>query len=98
MVQTELVMFDGVDVKPGVDNVRLNGQLLDIFECISDMGWYSLKDIEEETGHGQASISAQLRNLRKSRFGGYIIDRKRAFDGSGLYLYRLVGKGKQEEL
>ena len=90
------MVFDGVDYKPKYDCARLSGQILDIFDFMSDQEWHTLSDIEEATGHPQASISAQLRNLRKPRFGGYIIERRRSDDRScGLYYYRLNNGGRK---
>lgn len=95
MIQQELV-FDGVDVKPVFDRDRLSGQLLDVFDFMSDQEWHTLRDIEEGTCHGQASISAQLRNLRKARYGGHVIERRRSqFKESGLYYYRLNNGGRE---
>ena len=52
--------------------------------------WYTLEDIETETGDPQASISAQLRHLRKVRFGGHTIEKRRkGSEKSGLWEYRL---------
>ena len=67
--------------------VRLTGQLRDVYEAIEDGYPHTLRDIELITGHPQASISAQLRNLRKKRFGGYTI--KKEHIGDGLYVYWL---------
>jgi hypothetical protein len=39
--------------------------------------WLSLADISALTQFGEASISAQLRNLRKRRYGGYSVDKRR---------------------
>ena len=80
--------FDGS--KEGDDKarvVRLTGQLRDVYEAIEDGYPHTLRDIELITGHPQASISAQLRNLRKARFGGFTINKKN-IDG-GLYVYWL---------
>ena len=88
--QTTMLDFDGADYIPKYDQERLTGQLLEIFEFMSDQGWHTLKEISESTGSPEASASAQLRNLRKTRFGGYIIERKRSENReSGLYYYRL---------
>ncbi len=37
----------------------------------------------------ETGISARLRDLRKPKFGGYVVESKRRFDG-GLWEYRLV--------
>jgi len=93
MIQDTL-RFDGDDYKPKYDKERLTGQLLEIFNFISDQEWHTLNDIEEDIGFPQASISAQLRNLRKEKFGGFTINRKRSEERtSGLYYYRLNNGG-----
>jgi hypothetical protein len=79
--------FNGSDYDPKRDNVRLTGQLQRVFKCMADSKWRSLGDIEEVTGDPQASISAQLRHLRKPRFGSYQVDKK--YLGDGLYHYKL---------
>ncbi len=78
--------FDGP--ADDIDARRLTGQILRIHELISDGRWRTLAEIEAETGDPQASISAQLRNLRKARFGSHTIERRRR--GPGTYEYRLA--------
>lgn len=86
MIQVEM-KFDGSDIVQSRDGARLTGQLQDIFECMKDGAWRTLSNLESLTGHPQASISAQLRNLRKPRFGGYEIEKR--YLGAGLFEYRL---------
>lgn len=88
MIHLQQGIFDGADYKPGRDDVRLTGQLERIYSVMRDGMWRSLPAIENETGAPQASISAQLRNLRKARFGGHRVDKE--YIGTGVYLYRLV--------
>jgi len=80
--------FNGADYKPDRDNARLTGQLRRIWEIVIDGCWYTLKDIAVRTGDPEPSISAQLRHLRKPRFGGYIVERK--YIANGLYQYRVL--------
>lgn len=87
MIQAEM-RFDGSDIVHARDSARLSGQLLDIFNLMRDGGWRTLPDMERETGHPPASISAQLRNLRKSRFGGYEVEKRHLLNG--LFEYRLI--------
>ena len=55
-----------------------------------DGEWRTLSEIEFITGDPQASISAQLRHLRKERFGGYLVElRSRGDRENGLFEYRL---------
>ena len=72
----------------GRDFDRLCGQLKRIHDLMCDGLWRSLAEIELETGDPQASISAQLRNLRKMRFGAHDV-RKRRRSESGTWEYRL---------
>lgn len=57
---------------------------------MKDGVYRSLYEISIITGEPPASISAQLRHLRKERFGGHIINKK--YLGEGLYRYQLVLK------
>lgn len=67
---------------------RLTGQIKRIYDLMADGKWRTLKQIEDATGDPPASISAQLRNLRKESFGSHVIEREHL--GDGLYAYRLV--------
>jgi hypothetical protein len=69
------------------DHARLEAQLASIWAYIHDQHWFTLGEVEEALGHPQASISAQLRHLRKHRFGGHTV-RKRYLSG-GLWEYQL---------
>jgi len=67
--------FNGSDYSPKHDHKRLTGQHERIKELMIDGKWRTLNEIERLLGYPQASISAQLRNLRKSRFGGYTLNK-----------------------
>lgn len=69
--------FDGPDFDPERDQARLTGQLLDIFDLMKDGKKRTVEEIAERTGHPETSVSAQLRHLRKPRFGGYCVERTR---------------------
>jgi hypothetical protein len=38
--------------------------------------WLTLRELSRVTSYGEASISAQLRHLRKPRYGAFIIDKQ----------------------
>jgi hypothetical protein len=80
--------FNGSDYDAQRDDVRLRGQQLRIWTVMSDGVWRTLRKIAERTGDPEASISAQLRHLRKPRFGSFIVDKRHL--GSGLYEYRVT--------
>ena len=79
--------FDGDDYNDRRDRVRLTGQLERVYKFISDGGWHSVEEIAQATGDPATSVSAQLRNLRKERFGDHDVETKR--HGEGFYVYRL---------
>mgnify|MGYP003656898032 CR=1 FL=1 len=83
--------FDGSNYDAKNDKRRLTGQILRIFEAIKDSGWYTLDEIHIITRDPHASISAQLRNLRKDRFGAHTVDKRSRNDRSiGLWEYKLI--------
>ena len=83
--------FNGSDYDPARDDDRLRGQQLRIWSLMCDGHWRSLGDIAAATGDPEASISAQLRHLRKPRFGSFIVLKRH--QGDGLYHYRVLPAG-----
>ena len=75
----ETARFEGAE---GRDRDRLCGQMKRIYDLMVDGCWRTLAEIEKETGDPQASISAQIRHLRKYRFGAHQIDKRRRNDGN----------------
>ena len=83
--------FDGADYVPKRDDLRLTGQILRIWIAMAGEKWFTLSEIETITGDPPASISAQLRHLRKKRFGSHTVDRRhRGEPAGGLYEYRII--------
>lgn len=80
--------FNGSDYVAPRDDDRLAGQQLRIWQLMQDGQWRSLTAIEKATGDPQASISAQLRHLRKPRFGSFVVDKRHR--GRGLFEYRVT--------
>lgn len=78
--------FDGADYVPARDDSRLTGQIKRVADAMRDGRWMALHEIAAATGDPEASVSAQLRHLRKPRFGGHTVDRERR---GALYFYRL---------
>ncbi len=61
-----------------------------------DGGWMTLHELGELTGYGEASISAQIRHLRKQEFGGYLVaKRRRGMDKQGVWEYRILGRAER---
>jgi hypothetical protein len=82
--------FDGSGYDPALDGDRLRRQLGRVWNLMRDGHWRTLYEIADTTGDPQTSISAQLRHLRKPRFGGYTVDKRRRTALGGTYEYRLV--------
>jgi hypothetical protein len=80
--------FDGSDYVRARDDVRLKGQLLRVWDCMSDGKWRTLGEIARLTGDPESSVSAQLRHLRKERFGAHTVEKE--YKDFGLFEYRLI--------
>jgi hypothetical protein len=83
--------FDGITYDPSLDYQRLSGQLKRVFSVMVRGGWLTLSEIAAQTGdQSEAAISARLRDLRKPKFGGFEVERRRRGEGKkGLWEYRL---------
>ena len=91
--------FNGPDYDPALDKARLTGQILRVYEVMQDQNWRSLREIANITGDPEASISAQLRHLRKVKFGEQEVNRRRRGERSqGLFEYQLIPNPEQGEL
>ena len=80
--------FNGSDYNPVRDDARLTGQLLRVWEAMRNGQWKTLDQISQLTGDPAASISAQLRHLRKPRFGAHTVEKE--YVNNGLYRYRVI--------
>jgi hypothetical protein len=43
--------------------------------------WLTLRQLARLTGYGEASISAQLRHLRKPQYGGFVLEKRCCSEG-----------------
>jgi hypothetical protein len=83
--------FRGPEYRDADDRARLTGQCLRIRDFMLDGRWRSLAEISAALGDPAASVSAQLRHLRRPRFGSYIVERQARGDRKhGLFEYRLL--------
>lgn len=93
--------FDGETYQPAEDHVRLSRQVDRVLAYMlakardavetgcESVGWRTLPDVSRALGIPEASVSARLRDLRKSRFGGWTVERTRLAE-PGLFAYRIV--------
>lgn len=87
--------FNGPDYQHSLDHARLTKQHDRIKAAMLDERWRTLDEIAAATGDPAASISAQLRHLRKPRFGSHTVEKRRRGDPAlGLYEYRVLRPGK----
>jgi hypothetical protein len=86
----------GKRVAGGSQREVLRDVMLSAAECGT---WMTLRELARLTSYGETSISAQLRHLRKQRYGAFVIDkqvRKCGDDGGAaehgaVWEYRLRG-------
>lgn len=83
--------FDGATFSPELDGERLGGQLVRVRDLMLDGSWRTLREIAAAVGGSEAGVSARLRDLRKRRFGGFVVLRERM--NSNVHRYRLCGRG-----
>jgi hypothetical protein len=87
--------FNGPAYVPALDDARLELQIERVFRVMAFRKWRTLREIEALTGDPPASISAQLRHLRKPRYGSYRVEKQRRGHGKkGLFEYMLLPKPK----
>ena len=79
--------FDGDTYDHDRDHERLFAQLGRVRRVMLDARWHTLHEVSALTGDPPASVSARIRDLRKQKFGGHIVDRQYLHDG--LWQYRL---------
>ena len=96
------IHFNGSDYVPPRDDPRLSRQVFRIFVTMlrarARGDWLTLGEISKFTNDPEASVSAQLRHLRKPRFGGYLVEKRhRGKESSGLYEYRLTPPADPQE-
>jgi len=90
------VRFNGDDYDPALDDARLEKQLGRVWAAMRTGEWLTLRELATRTGDPEASVSAQLRHLRKRRFGAYIVEKRpRGARERGLYEYRVAGKSER---
>lgn len=84
----ELPLFSGRTYDDKRDGPRLAAQLHAVKALMLDGAWHTLAEISASTGHPQASVSARLRDLRRSENGGWDVQRR--YVERGLWKYRLA--------
>ena len=84
--------FDGETVDGELDGARLERLLDRVRDYMLGQDFETLAAIRAACGGTEASVSARLRDLRKARFGGYTVERRRVpglDPHAGLWEYRV---------
>ena len=81
-------VFDGPTFSQDRDGDRLHAQLSRVLDVMRDGQWRTLGAISRATGDPESSVSARLRDLRKSRYGSHTVARR--YVERGLWEYRVV--------
>jgi len=83
--------FDGPVYDRAADHKRLSKQHERIRDLMLDGEWRTIQEICDITGDPHSSVSAQLRHLRKLRFGAWIVEKRhRGPRSNGLWEYQLL--------
>ena len=91
-METQLELdFDGETFDSVLDTVRLSRQAQLVFDLMRDGRWRTLSEITSAIGSGsEAGVSARLRDFRKPKFGGFVVDRRRRGNQTkGVFEYRV---------
>ena len=86
--------FDGKTYERDRDQSRLALQLGAVKRLMADGAWRTLSQIAARVDAPEASLSARLRDLRKPKFGGHIVERRYLSDG--IWQYRVTFNTKEE--
>jgi hypothetical protein len=75
---------------PAYDEAKDGKRIKKQHEVIRDFmlgntNWFTLSELGSLLRYPEASISAQLRHLRKERFGSYLVDKRRRTVGTWEY-------------
>jgi hypothetical protein len=58
--------------------LRQRDVVCDVMLCAAECGaWLTLRELSRLTRYGEASISAQLRHLRKPQYGAFVVEKQR---------------------
>lgn len=83
-------LFDGHNEQEASQDTRLVSQLERVYRLMCNGTGWTLEDLSLAANAPTSSVSSRIRDLRKPRFGGNII--QRVHEHGGIYTYWLVGE------
>ena len=54
-------------------NINPQTHYQSVWRVMADGQWHTLREISEKSGFSEASVSAQLRDYRKTKYGGHTV-------------------------
>lgn len=89
--QLQRSLFDGATYDPALDADRLSKALGRVYVALASGGWWTLQQLAHAGQCSEAGAAARVRDLRKAKFGAYLVERRRRGDPkNGLHEYRLT--------
>jgi hypothetical protein len=82
-------LFDGVTISPQVDDNRLTILQGRVYSYLRQHDWVTLRQLSEACNGTETSVSARIRDLRKSRWGSHEIHTCHV-TGDGVWRYKMV--------
>lgn len=86
--------FDGAHYNVELDHERLTKQLNNVEAFMKDYKWHSVQEVAGSLHIPENSASAQIRNLRKLKYGAFLVDAVR-IQPEGLFMYRMRKPNEQ---
>ncbi len=87
----QATLFDGATFDQQLDGNRLGAQLMRVQGLMRDGQWRTLQEIAARVGGSESGVSARLRDLRKSKYGRMVVERRRRDEPArGLFEYRVT--------
>ena len=71
------------------DVPRILTQFDELLNIMLYRGWFTLSRLHDLTGIPEASISAQIRHMKKPQFGSYIVNKRRMLN-SAIWEYQCL--------
>lgn len=82
--------FDGPDLKPS-DHARLTRKFMSVKEVMLDGEWHTHAELARKCGCSENGASARVRDLKKAKFGGYAVEKRRSEWSDAVWEYRVTG-------
>lgn len=80
--------FDGETYEPDRDGERLLKQFQQVRRIMLDGQWHYNAELAAAAKGSESGVAARVRDLRKKKFGGYVVQRQ--YVSKGLWKYRLI--------